>query len=500
MEKVVTKAVSEPALPSKSVPGLGFKNVAVAERSLRALRGRDPSYQKMVVNALMSNARCVLRLTRKNKKITNIMAAMAVFERFIEEFDSKRLGKQNNPYLSLETVKKVVELAGDNIPEQQRSFIAAYSSVRGEYQRLRNVRVEEEDTTWDIVRHRELQKLKRKLKREDLFDDDGQFTEEHIEMLLWAYTPDRRRVWEYFYEPRMHEEREIEIDVNACMSSDEEDGSDSERRRSKRLKKISKLKDAMTTIESTILDLKEQNLSKEYPYLSLNLVKKAEDLAGDSVTELQKSFISAYSSVSGEYKRLRTVRAPGDDSTWDIVRNTHLKLIKEKLGGAKLFTEDDDPTPEHIEMLLWAYSPEPKRVAKEFNFFENKDTPEEESERDRISEGQDKSDASDKNDDSDEIGRKRPSGDRDGECGSTPRRSKHAEAKLEAHEDAKLRSTAQTRLSSSAAPERKDASRGTRPIIASRCARDITTNGDRDGACAQPLCRALRRTRAAIGR
>ncbi|KAF9405096.1 hypothetical protein HW555_014017, partial [Spodoptera exigua] len=145
-----------------------------------------------------------------------------------------------------------------------------------------------------------------------------------------------------------------------------------------------------------------------------------------------KSFISAYSSVSGEYKRLRTVRAPGDDSTWDIVRNTHLKLIKEKftcffdpqLGVAKLFTEDDDPTPEHIEMLLWAYSPEPKRVAKEFNFFENKDTPEEESEKDRISEGQDKSDASDKNVDSDEIGSKRPSGDRDGEGGSTPRRSK----------------------------------------------------------------------------
>ncbi|KAH9643724.1 hypothetical protein HF086_007694 [Spodoptera exigua] len=418
MEKVVTEAVSEPALPSKSVPGLGFKNVAVAERSLRALRGRDPSYQKMVVNALMSNARCVLRLTRKNKKITNIMAAMAVFERFIEEFDSRRLGKQNNPYLSLETVKKVVELAGDNIPEQQRSFIAAYSSVRGEYQRLRNVRVEEEDTTWDIVRHRELQKLKRKLKREDLFDDDGQFTEEHIEMLLWAYTPDRRRVWEYFYEPRMQEEREIEIDysktsgssvfaympvcggcfghlpfsfskalhhplptspqiLTQCISS------------LKLLitlfqlpvKKISKLKEAMTTIESSLLDLKEQNLSKEYPYLSLNLVKKAEELAGDSVTELQ-------------------------------------------LGGAKLFTEDDDPTPEHIEMLLWAYSPEPKRVAKEFNFFENKDTPEEESERDRISEGQDKSDASDKNVDSDEMGSKRLSGDRDGEGGSTPRRSK----------------------------------------------------------------------------
>uniref|UniRef100_A0A2H1W459 SFRICE_039315 n=1 Tax=Spodoptera frugiperda TaxID=7108 RepID=A0A2H1W459_SPOFR len=31
---------------------------------------------------------------------------------------------------------------------------------------------------------------------------------------------------------------------------------------------------------------------------------------------------------------------------------------------ARLFTADRAPTPEHMEMLLWAYSPKPKRVAK----------------------------------------------------------------------------------------------------------------------------------------
>ncbi|KAH9643723.1 hypothetical protein HF086_007693 [Spodoptera exigua] len=45
------------------------------------------------------------------------------------------------------------------------------------------------------------------------------------------------------------------------------------------------------------------------------------------------------------------------------------KEEKEKSGSdehadAKLFTEKDEPTAEHLEMLLWAYSPDPARVKK----------------------------------------------------------------------------------------------------------------------------------------
>ncbi|XP_022833521.1 uncharacterized protein LOC111361373 [Spodoptera litura] len=351
----------QPALPSTSVPGLGFKNAATAVRTLRALHGRDPSYQKMVLSYFKNLARRVLRFTRKERKISNIKAAVTIFDKFLGDFNSRRVIKQNNPYLHLGTLRKVEELAGDNITEQQKAFIAAYSSVRGEYRRLRNVRAPGEDTTWDIVRNRELKTLKRKLAHEELFDDDGKPTEEHLEMLLWAYSPDRRGLWWYFYTPREEKEREMD----RWRNSDE---GDRKRRRSKRIKKnkkLSNMKEAIANVERSLLELKAQSLSKQDPHLSLDTVRKAEELAGDNITELQRSFIAAYSGVSGEYKRLRSVRAQAGDSTWDVVRNRELQTLKEKHAGAKLFSDDGRPTAEHIEMLLWAYSPKSnKRVAK----------------------------------------------------------------------------------------------------------------------------------------
>ncbi|CAH2227047.1 jg19665, partial [Pararge aegeria aegeria] len=77
-----------------------------------------------------------------------------------------------------------------------------------------------------------------------------------------------------------------------------------------------------------------------------------------------KAFIDAYTSVRGEYKRLRTVHETEGGKTWDIVRNAALKELKEKHEDAKLFNEKDEPTAEHLEMLLWAYSPEAARVKK----------------------------------------------------------------------------------------------------------------------------------------
>ncbi|XP_022833530.1 uncharacterized protein LOC111361383 [Spodoptera litura] len=411
---------SEPTLPSKTVPGLGFKNVAAAERTLRALHGRDPFYQKLVLCGLKSTAMQVIRLTRKDRKVSNIKAAVAIFDKFIEDFDARRVIKQNNPYLSLDTVRKVEELAGDNITELQKAFIAAYISVRGEYRRLRNVRAPGEDTTWDIVRNRELKTLKRKLAHAELFEDDGEPTEEHIEMLLWAYSPDCRRLWEHFHKPRVERERyrEIDIDLQMLETCNHDDQSDGGRRRSKRIteKTISNIKEAVVTLEKSLQELKAQ--TKRNPYLSLDVVKKAKELARDNITELQKSFIAAYSDVSGEYKRLRSVRAQAGDSTWDIVRNRELQTLKEKHAGAKLFTDDDAPTTEHIEMLLWAYSPEPKRVAKELHFFDIKEKGEKESEGDKG----DKSVNSDKRDKKD---RKRQiSNDRNKESGRMLRRSK----------------------------------------------------------------------------
>lgn len=48
------------ALPSESVSGLGFKDAAAAEESLRVLEGRDPDYQLLAVKGLLGRAKRVL--------------------------------------------------------------------------------------------------------------------------------------------------------------------------------------------------------------------------------------------------------------------------------------------------------------------------------------------------------------------------------------------------------------------------------------------------------
>lgn len=82
---------------------------------------------------------------------------------------------------------------------------------------------------------------------------------------------------------------------------------------------------------------------------------------------LAKEFVEVYGGkAKGNYKHLRTIFPSGDDSkSWDIVRNRELKLIKETVAtkNIKLFKDDGvTPTDEHLEMIYWAYSPQPDKI------------------------------------------------------------------------------------------------------------------------------------------
>lgn len=195
----------EKALPADTVPGLGFKDEETAHATIKELEGRDPDYQKLAVKGLIGRAKRVLTCTRDETKLSNIKAAIAIFDQFLDDFDSKHMSRQNNPYLSLGLVKTAQKLAGSDVTEQQASFITAYSSVRGEYKRLRTVTAEGADKTWDIVRNSALAELKEKHAEAKLFNDKDEPTKEHLEMLLWAYSPEAARVKKYL--PETNEER-----------------------------------------------------------------------------------------------------------------------------------------------------------------------------------------------------------------------------------------------------------------------------------------------------
>ncbi|KAL0858648.1 hypothetical protein ABMA27_012476 [Loxostege sticticalis] len=196
-------------LPPDTVPGLGFKDKETADGTLKELEGRDPDYQKLAVKGLIGRAKRVLTCTRDETKLSNIKEAISIFEKFLDDFDSMHLSKQNNPYLSLGIVKTAAKLA-ESVSEQQQSFIAAYASVNGEYKRLRTVPERDGAKTWDIVRNAALKELKEKHAEAKLFNEKDEPTKEHLEMLLWAYSPEPARVKKYV--PETKEEKKEKED------------------------------------------------------------------------------------------------------------------------------------------------------------------------------------------------------------------------------------------------------------------------------------------------
>lgn len=182
-------------LPADTVPGLGFKDKAAAETTISELEGRDPDYQRLAVKGLIGRAKRVLTCTRDETKLSNIKEAISIFEKFLDDFESMHLSKQNNPYLSAGIARTALQLAPDGLAtQQQKSFIAAYSSVNGEYKRLRTVAETEGGKTWDIVRNAALKPLKEKYADVKLFNEKDEPTKEHLELLLWAFSPEAARV------------------------------------------------------------------------------------------------------------------------------------------------------------------------------------------------------------------------------------------------------------------------------------------------------------------
>ncbi|RVE42230.1 hypothetical protein evm_013130 [Chilo suppressalis] len=215
-------------LPADTVPGLGFKDKEAADGTLKELEGRDPDYQKLAVKGLIGRAKRVLTCTRDETKLSNIKEAISIFDKFLDDFDTNHMSKQNNPYISLGHVRTAEKMA-EQITDQQKFFIAAYSSVNGEYKRLRTVPENDGGKTWDIVRNAALKDLKEKHADVKLFDEKEQPTKEHVEMMLWAYSPEPARVKKY-----VPETKEEKSDSDSKSGGKDEEKQDRKRRSSGR--------------------------------------------------------------------------------------------------------------------------------------------------------------------------------------------------------------------------------------------------------------------------
>ncbi|CAG9854686.1 unnamed protein product [Phyllotreta striolata] len=181
-----------------TVPGMGFKDKDKALETLRILEGRDADYQRLSVKGLVGRAKRTLTLTKDKEKLQNINDAIKVFEDFLRDYEINNLSKENRAYLPVASIEALLPLKAKHelSDELQEAFFKAYKkTAKGDYKSLRTVSSAEGKPTWDIVRNAELKKLLKAMEesRPDLWEDDLP-TKEHLELILWAYSPDASKI------------------------------------------------------------------------------------------------------------------------------------------------------------------------------------------------------------------------------------------------------------------------------------------------------------------
>jgi len=175
-----------------TVPGLGFKDKEAAEKTLRILEGRDPDYQKLAIKGLIGSSKRVLAGTKNEEKITAIKEGVKVLEDFLEKFDRDNRSKLNLAYLPATIVTAFPKPSSSLVTE----FVEVYGRI-GSYKHLRTIHPKDDDSkTWDIIRNKNLKKLKEKISSK-LFNDDGSPTASHLELIHWGFSPQPDKVKSY---------------------------------------------------------------------------------------------------------------------------------------------------------------------------------------------------------------------------------------------------------------------------------------------------------------
>lgn len=189
------------------------------------MKDRDPEYQKLAIKGLIGSSKRVLSGTKSEDKIKSINEGVKILEDFLEKFETENMMKNNRAYLAYAIIEKLPE-SKDKLSAE---FIKAYggSKAKGNYKHLRTMYPEDDDSTsWDIIRNRNIAKIMEKLKAEEakLFDESGAPTEIHMELVHWAYSPQPDKLKAYAEKHgKKAEKRKIESSSSGSGSSGSEE-------------------------------------------------------------------------------------------------------------------------------------------------------------------------------------------------------------------------------------------------------------------------------------
>jgi hypothetical protein len=151
-------------------------------------------------------------------------------------------------------------------------------------------------------------------------------------------------------------------------------------KRTKDPEKLRNLAEAIETFEAWLNDYRSHSRAKEnLTYLPLDVVEAFQPLADrygvkTEVPDVEASFHKVYREAGGDLKKLRVLKVNPDDEmsvTWDVHRNKHLKPLVDRIksdDAPPLYRTEDKvkglPTKEHVELVMWGYSPEVTKLKK----------------------------------------------------------------------------------------------------------------------------------------
>ncbi|CAK9807674.1 hypothetical protein ANTQUA_LOCUS5292 [Anthophora quadrimaculata] len=200
---------------------MGFKDKQKALDTLKALDGRDISYQFHVITSFVSRTKRTLQITRDEEKLTNLREALKIFEDWLVDYRENNRSKENLAYLPIETIKGFRTLA-KKYDVLEEEFYNAYKKEKGDYKSLRSVKIPSGETTWDIERNRRLKQIIDKIKQEhvqwyetDMGDFRGLPTKEHVQCIMLGYSPDPSKLKKLVVqvEETFESENQEEMDV-----------------------------------------------------------------------------------------------------------------------------------------------------------------------------------------------------------------------------------------------------------------------------------------------
>ena len=142
--------------------------------------------------------------------------------------------------------------------------------------------------------------------------------------------------------------------------------------------------EGLTLYKKWLSDYKSKNRKEEMnSYLSLDVINELEVLAEyydisrkargiDTSIKSDKGFLQVYREIKGNEKMLRTIPikvSNPEGITWDKYRNQYLtrrKTMLKNAGYGLYYTSGElkgMPTKLHVNMIMWGYSPDKKKIS-----------------------------------------------------------------------------------------------------------------------------------------